>query len=125
MYHFRYIKKTSRKFYFLWSIKPIFSVELFPDMNKSLTHLSNCKFYCGFRICDYFLIKINISEAINVFVTLDIKNLKKHEKKLKIFLLLSFPYSSLKTPNYCAFLGPKPWSVFYIKKARSVLCRKV
>ena len=58
-----------------------------------------------FQICNYFLLKINISEAINIFVKLGIKIFFR--KMFKTFFLLSFPSSSLKTPNCSAFLSPK------------------
>ena len=68
-----------------------------------------CKIYRSFRIYNYFLIKINISGAINVFVTLGIKKLREN---VNIFLLLPFLSSSLKTPNCCASLELEPWLAF-------------
>ena len=53
----------------------------------------SCKIYLSFRIWHYFVLKINISGATNVFVALGIKKLQGN---VKIFLLIFFPSSSLK-----------------------------
>ena len=74
-------------------------------------HLSYAKFIGVFKYIIAFFIRINILGAINVFVTLGIKK-KKIMENVKIFLILSFPSSSLKTPNCCSFLGLEPYSVF-------------
>ena len=49
-----------------------------------------CKIYRSLQIYNYFLIKISISGAINVFVIIGIKAFKKILKNVKIFFFCLF-----------------------------------